>query len=177
MTDTENLPEPSSLAATSQTHLKLGVTFDLNGKTISLQPKEAIDKIKEDGIELTLPERMELGTAGSGIDSILTKLGSTYRTVKPVLPESGKEYIYIVDKLPKLLTTVYDKVVTAQLNVEKFHAKIPGSKTTKADGKTPEAEIKYTIGLSATWDIKGDETGLTLTGIYFEVSNEEVPAT
>ena len=169
MTNTEILSEPISPPATSQTHLKLGVTFDLNGKTISLQPKEAIDKIKEDGIELTLPERMELGTAGSGIDSILTKLGSTYRTVKPALPESGKEYIYIVDKLPKLLTTVYDKVVTAQLNVEKFHAKIPGS-------KTKETEIKYTIGLSATWDIKGDETGLTLTGIYFEVSNEEVPA-
>ena len=167
MTNTESLPKPISPPATSQTHLKLGVTFDLNGKTISLQPKEAIDKIKEDGIELTLPERMELGTAGSGIDSILTKLGSTYRTVKPTLLES--KYTYIVDKLPDLLATVYDKVVTAQLNVEKFHAKIPGS-------KTKETEIKYTIGLSATWDIKGDETGLTLTGIYFEVSNEEVPA-
>ena len=167
MTNTEILSEPISPPATSQIHLKLGVTFDLNGKKISLQPKEAIDKIKEDGIELTLPERMELGTAGSGIDSILTKLGSTYRTVKPALPES--KYTYIVDKLPDLLATVYDKVVTAQLNVEKFHAKIPGS-------KTKETEIKYTIGLSATWDIKGDETGLTLTGIYFEVSNEEVPA-
>ena len=163
------------------THVKLGVTFNLNNKTISLKPTEAINEIAEKGIELKLPpeERIELGTAGEGMDSILTQLGSIYRTVKPTSPEDGKEYI--VDKLPTFdpLTKAYQKVVTAHLNIEKFHAQIPGSKTMKAGTTTQETEIKYTIGLSATWppeEQNSPDTGLTLTGIYFEVSNEEVPA-
>ena len=157
------------------THVKLGVTFDLNGKPISLQPKEAIDKIKENGIELTLPERMELGEAGTGIDSILKKLGSD--RVVSLAPSNNSDLKYIENNLPNfpLLKDAYKKVVTAHLNVERFHAKIPGSATKKADGSI-ETEIKYTIGLSATWHLTGDETGLTLTGIYFEVSNEEIPA-
>lgn len=158
----------------STTAVKLGVTFDLNGKPISLQPKEAISEIQRKGIELTLPERREIGKAGSGVDSILQKLGSSYRAALP--PDSipsGDAVVYIYNKLPDfdLLKQAYAKVVTAQLNVERFHAKIPGSETKKPDG-TPETEIKYTIGLSATWELTGEETGLTLTGIYFEVSNE-----
>lgn len=154
------------------TAVKLGVAFDLNGKAVVLQPKEAISAIQKKGIELTLPERLDLGSAGSAVDSILAKLGSSYRAVKPSAPLSS--VTYIKDKIPDFsaLTTAYNKVTDAQLHVDKFHAKIPGSETKKADGTTPETEIKYTIGLSATWELKGDETGLTLTGIYFEVSNE-----
>ena len=159
------------------THVKLGVTFDLNGKPISLQPKEAIDEIAVNGINLSLPEPMELGEAGTGIDSILRKLGSDMKVSMPAA-DNNKDKKYIYNNLPefKLLQDAYAKVVGAELNVEKFDAKIPGSSTRKADGKTTETEIKYTIGLSATWHLTGDETGLTLTGIYFEVSNEEIPA-
>ena len=158
------------------THVKLGVTFDLNGKPISLQPKEAIDEIAVNGINLSLPEPMELGEAGTGIDSILRKLGSDMKVSMPAA-DNNKDKKYIYNNLPefKLLQDAYAKVVGAELNVEKFDAKIPGSSTRKADGKTTETEIKYTIGLSATWPPEG-KPGLTLTGIYFEVSNKEIPA-
>jgi len=145
-----------------QISVKLGVSFDLNGQPITLHPKESIDQIKEKGIDLSLPSPLPLGTVATGIDGILQQLGSdkTVAEIKNSLPDFQP------------LTDVYDKVSTANLNVEKFHAKIPGSidKNQGIDYKL------YTVGLSATWKLKGNETGLTLTGIYFEVSNEELPA-
>jgi hypothetical protein len=154
----------------SETKVKLGVAFDLNGQAIALQPKEAIDEIKANGLELTLPNPVQLNSVGSGVDSILESLSSNYRlnttdtnltSIKTKVDDCG------IDALSKF----YDKVTTAELSIEKFHVKIPGSSTT-------EKVTKYTIGLSATW--KKDTTittttqlsGLTLTGIYFEVSNE-----
>ena len=155
-------------------NVKLGVAFDLNGTAIALEPKQAINEIKTKGIELELPKKVELGQVGNGIDSILQKLGSD-QTV------SG-----IKDKLPDFtpLTTVYDKVTTATLNVELFKAKIPGSnylnekKKKDPNYKLSSTDYKYKIGLSATWELDGNETGLTLTGIYFEASNEQpIPVT
>jgi hypothetical protein len=63
------------------TNVKLGVAFDLNGTAIALEPKQAINKIQEEGIELKLPDNVQsiyLGTAGQGINSILENFGSTY---------------------------------------------------------------------------------------------------
>ena len=128
----------------SGTKVKLGVAFDLNGQAIALQPKEAIDEIATKGIELTLPERLPLGDAGSGIDSILKSLNSDYRAValkktgseyslldgSPLNPEDrDKNYIYKnVESLDiTVLTSVYEKVMKAQLAVEKFHVKIPNA--------------------------------------------------
>lgn len=171
-------------AADPKTNVRLGVTFDLNGETIALEPKQAITEIKQKGIDLELPKRMVLGQVGKNVDAIFTQLGSkmTVEEIKGNLPEFTP------------LTALYDKVTEATLSVERFHAKIPGDGTeTKLPGdekiekpdpvkKTvngteakPEAKkpILYTIGLSATWELDGTETGLTLTGIYFEVSNEK----
>ncbi|MEG4144667.1 hypothetical protein [Microcoleus sp. Pol12B5] len=154
-----------TITKTPTTKVKLGVTFDLNGEPIALQPKEAIDQIKEKGIELTLPQKVKLGKAGDGINSILENLKSDYR----VSVVEGKKNIK--EQLPafKILTDTYDKVMTAELSVEKFHVKIPGSGTV-------EKSTLYTIGLSAVWgksDQGTDLSGLTLTGIYLEISNEE----
>ncbi len=150
-------------------NVKLGVAFDLNGTAIALEPKEAINEIKTKGIELQLPQKVELGQVGNGIDSILSKLGSA-QTVSGI-----KEQLRDFEPLTK----VYDKVTEAILSVEKFHAKIPGSdyldekKKTDTNYKLSSKDYKYTIGLSATWPVTGDEQGLTLTGIYFEASNEQ----
>lgn len=152
------------------TSVKLGVAFDLNGTPVTLEPKEAIDDIKQKGIELELPKRLELGKVGDGVDSILKQLGSNYRLNQETPSEAGVQIISIKEKLPDFspLQNAYGKVETATLSVEKFHAKIPG----QTDTKNGQTETKYTIGLSATWQLDGPETGLTLTGIYFEVSNE-----
>ncbi|MBD2357425.1 hypothetical protein H6G41_22865 [Tolypothrix sp. FACHB-123] len=160
----------------ADTAVKLGLAFDLNGTPIALEPKQAISEIKKQGFEVELPKRLELGSAGDGIDNILKQLGSTYRVNQSA--DSG--VTVIKSKLPNfnVLTQLYDKVATARLSVEKFHVKIPGDdyltekKKTDASAQITSNDYKYTIGLSATWPLTGNETGLTLTGIYFEVSNE-----
>ena len=154
------------------TNVKLGVAFDLNGIAIALEPKEFINEIKEKGIELALPNNVQsvyLGTAGQGINSILETFDSEYR----VSDEEGKTNIK--GELPDFnaLTSTYDKVINAQLYVEKFKVKIPGSETKALD---PNAKAEYTIGMAAKWTPdknSKDSTGLTLTGIYLEISNEE----
>lgn len=157
------------------TSIKLGVAFDLNGQAIVLHPKETIEQIKENGIDLELPvERcpVKLGRVGSDINKILSKLGCSEKLED------------IEGKLPDFppLKDAYEKVITANLNVEKFHVKIPGKihDTAAAQAKNQEnakADKTYTVGLSLTWDIDANakETGLTLTGIYFEISNESAP--
>lgn len=155
----------------SETKVKLGVAFDLNGQAIALQPKEAIDEIAAKGIDLTLPQKVELGEAGQGIDSILESLGVDNYRVKAPEDKQPLNVTYINETISGLgieaLNKAYEQVITAKLSVEKFHVKIPGSSAT-------DKATKYTIGLSATWE-KDDKlklSGLTLTGIYFEVSNE-----
>ena len=86
----------------------------------------------------------------------------------------------IAEQIPDVpaLKTLYDKLTSARLAIEKFHVKVPGDdyldekKKTLKDATITSADYKYTLGLSATWKLTGQETGLTLTGIYFEVSNE-----
>ena len=161
------------------TAVKLGLAFDVNGTAIALEPREALSEIKKKGFEVELPKRVDLGKAGDGVNSILKQLGSDYRATA-VAGETDK--IVIRDKIPtgiEALTQLYDKVASAQLAIEKFHVKIPGDdyleekKKKNQNANIDSSDYKYTLGLSATWPLTGNETGLTLTGIYFEVSNEE----
>jgi hypothetical protein len=165
------------------TNVKLGVAFDLNGTAIALEPKQAINKIQEEGIELKLPDNVQsiyLGTAGQGINSILENFGSTYRVNDNSIPDPNpKNLSSIEDQLPefKILKDTYNKVISAELYVEKFKVKIPGSNDKKLD---PNVTTQYTIGMSAKWTpdaTSKDSTGLTLTGIYLEISNEGTKTT
>jgi hypothetical protein len=163
--------------STPTTSVKLGLAFDVNGTAIALEPKQAISEIKKQGFEVELPQRVDLGTAGDGINSILKQLGSDYRATE-VKGETGKTVIK--NQIPDFpaLTKLYDKLTSARLAIEKFHVKVPGDdyldekKRSNPDATITSDDYKYTLGLSATWKLTGQETGLTLTGIYFEVSNE-----
>ena len=168
---------PTPTTPTPTTAVKLGLAFDVNGTAITLEPKQAISEIKKQGFEVELPQRVDLGTAGDGINSILRQLGSNYRATE-VVGESGMTVI--AEQIPDVpaLKTLYDKLTSARLAIEKFHVKVPGDdylaekKKKEKDATITSADYKYTLGLSATWKLTGQETGLTLTGIYFEVSNE-----
>ncbi|NEO48417.1 MAG: hypothetical protein F6K55_31625, partial [Moorea sp. SIO4A3] len=61
----------------ADTKVFFGVSLELAGKTISLEPKNAINEIKEKGIEVELPagERVYLGTVGTSLGSIIGTLG------------------------------------------------------------------------------------------------------
>lgn len=163
----------------SDVKVKLGVAFDLNGTAIALEPKQAINDIKRTGIELKLPDNVQsiyLGKAGEGINSILENFDSKYRVNNNSFKDNNpKQLISIKEELPEfaILINTYDKIISAELYVEKFKVKIPGS---EAKNNNPKAKTEYTIGVSAKWtpDDSGKDksTGLTLTGIYLEISNE-----
>ncbi|NEO79791.1 hypothetical protein [Moorena sp. SIO4G3] len=171
----------------SDTKVFFGVSLELAGKTISLEPKNAIDELREKGIEVELPagERVYLGTVGSSLNSILKTLGALKEeeTTAPFLNDNGtikSEY------LPEItvLQNAADLVLEAGLYVDEFHVRIPGSTAneTVTDNNQTTTVVKkdktaYTVGLSAEWqDDAGqliDGLELKLKGVYFKISNEE----
>ncbi|NEO68808.1 hypothetical protein [Moorena sp. SIO3H5] len=167
----------------SETKVFFGVSLELAGKTISLEPKNAISELKEKGIEVELPagERVYLGTVGTSIGSIMSTLGvedtSFIVTDKDVeaddtLTEGAIKASFLPDIA--VLQNAADLVLEAGLYVDEFHVRIPGAATS---GTVTKEKTAYTVGLSAEWqDDAGqliDGLDLKLKGVYFKVSNEE----
>ena len=173
------------------TKVFFGVSLELAGKTISLEPKNAITEIKEKGIEVELPpgERVYLGTVGSSLNSIMGTLGVDSAEIDSFLDADGS---LKQDALPEIsvLQNAANLLVEAGLYVDEFHIRIPGSSAneneTVTDQNTNETttttvvkkeKTAYTVGLSAEWqDDAGqliDGLDLQLKGVYFKVSNEE----
>ena len=178
------------------TKVFFGVSLELAGKTISLEPKNAITEIKEKGIEVELPpgERVYLGTVGSSLNSIMRTLGVDSAEIDSFLDADGS---LKQDALPEIsvLQNAANLLVEAGLYVDEFHVRIPGSSAnetvneTVTDQNTSETtttvvkkvvkkeKTAYTVGLSAEWqDDAGqliDGLDLKLRGVYFKVSNEE----
>lgn len=175
------------------TKVYFGIALELAGKTISLEPKNAITEIREKGIEVELPpgERVYLGTVGSSLESIFSALGVDEINKFLVTKEDVKSNSALVlgsikqDVLPDItaLKTAANLVLEAGLFVDEFHVRIPGSgataATAPADGAITaanKAKTAYTVGLSAEWQGDAgnliDSLQLKLKGIYFKVSNE-----
>ena len=90
MVDAANTPGNTQNNTTAnQTKLFFGVSLELGGKVISLEPKNAIQDLKTKGIEVELPagERVYLGTAGSSLNSIFNALGVD--SVEQYIDENG----------------------------------------------------------------------------------------
>jgi len=159
-----------------QTKIYLGVAIELAGKTIYLEPKNAIQELKTKGIEVELPpgERVYLGTAGGSLKSIFSTLGVD--ELDDYIDDNGN---LVVNQLPDVppLRKAAEIVSSARLYVDAFHLRIPGS----ADPDDPKIQntkesTAYTVAVSAEWkDNQGELISgldLQLKGIYFKVSNE-----
>lgn len=162
-----------------QTKLFFGVSIELGGKVISLEPKNAIQDLKTKGIEVDLPpgERVYLGTAGDSLKSIFNTLGVD--SVDSYIDDNGN---LVVTELPDIapLRTAASIVSSAELYVEEFHIRIPGKEDPSASSdaiQNTKSSTAYTVAVSAEWkDNQGqliDGLDLQLRGIYFKVSNEE----
>ena len=159
-------PEPAAF---------LGIVVNVDGKDISLAPKTAISNIARDGIDVGLPEgkSVALGSTENGINGILKAFTGSRPNGDPVvkLPD--------VKELPDFepLQKAYAVFLKAQLTIEDFHVKIPGTATKIPGTEALDKNKYYTVGLSATWD--GDDGKLfgdiSIKGIYLEVSNERAP--
>jgi hypothetical protein len=149
------------------TDVYMGVVFELNGEDIALEPKNAINELKTKGLECGLPpgKRVELGTVGAGLRGIFEDLGATPPEFLKADGTIDETQIPDIDFLKRTVTLL----TQADLAVEQFHVKIPGT-------LSKDTNNYYTIGMSATWSADAgtlsDTIKLKLKGIYFKVSNE-----
>jgi hypothetical protein len=165
------------------TKVYFGVALELAGKTIALEPKNDITKLREKGIEVELPpgERVYLGTVGSSLVTIFDTLGVEATTVGEFLETTGTDKGKLkADALPDIaaLKRATSLVLDAGLFVDEFHVKIPGSapKGTGTAAVASKEKTTYTVGLSAEWQEDAGQLieglDLKLRGVYFRVSNE-----
>lgn len=152
-----------------------GVVFDLNNQEIALEPLTDINNARTNGIECDLNQPVHLGEVGDNLKGILDALGADSSTVvidDPNNPGSSKINPDLAD-IP-VVGTIVETLLDADVTVEKFYLKIPPSGST--------APTRYTVGMSAVWDIAAgegkllgpDDGGLYLKGLYLKVSNEDV---
>jgi len=127
-----------------------GIVLEVNGKEIALEPKTAIDQIKEKGIEAELPPGTEvhLGSLGGGLQGFATKLGVNL-PAKTDLP------------LP-VLQEAYDTLISAELTINDLYLKIPPNNATKS----------YRLGLYVGWPQAKDLVGdLKLKGFSLKIDS------
>ncbi len=169
---------PSPSPAPSPTKVYFGVSLELNGKVISLEPKNAIQELKTKGIEVELPpgERVYLGTAGDSLKSIFNTLG-----VDDLDDYINDDGTLNEQQLPDIapLRTAARIVSSAGLYVEEFHLRIPGANpagSNPSEIQNTKESTAYTVAVSAEWkDGQGrliEGLDLQLRGLYFKVSNE-----
>lgn len=176
--DTKSIDSKTLENKEAVTNYYCGVTFELGGKEISLNPSTAINEIKTKGIECSLPERVDFGRVKDVFDNITKTLGAETYTWEHISDE--------IKDVP-ILSSVTDLLGEANLAVEQFHLKTAPTyvqpPTEPGHEKPPLRLIptedrlptRYTVALSMNW--QGDSGtlfgDLKLKGIVFKVSNEE----
>ena len=142
------------------TDVTFGVILEINGEDVPLEPAKAVTDAKKNGVEYSLPHRVEVGTAAE-LGAFLNTLANDV----PALP-SG-------DSFPTPLDDVYKKVISLNLAVEELNLKVPPSLNADGSAITPPRPTTFTLGLSATWS--GNQkveliTGkLAIKGLYVKV--------
>jgi hypothetical protein len=110
-----------------------GIVLEVNGKEIALEPKTAINKIKELGIEAELPAGTEvhLGSIAGGLEKFAKTIDPSF-----ALPAQA-------DLPLQPLRDAYGALTTAELTINDLYLKIPpaGSQDSTA----------YRLGLYVGW--------------------------
>jgi len=99
--------------------VNFGIVLEINGEDVAIEPAKALTDAKKNGVEFSLPRRVEVGTAAD-----LHAFLNTLTDGVPPLP-SG-------DNLPSPLDSAYEKVMSLNLAVEALTLKVPPS--VKEDG-------------------------------------------
>ena len=134
----------------------LGVVLEINGKEIALEPKTAINKIKEQGIEAELPAGTEvrLGSIAGGLEAFVKKIDTSFK-----LPAKAD--------VPGPLQGMYDALTTVELTVNDLYLKVPPQ--VPAGGKS-----SYRLGIYVGWPTPQTLIGdLSLKGFSVKVQQIE----
>jgi hypothetical protein len=132
-----------------------GIVLEVNGKEIALEPKTAINKIKDQGIEAELPPGTEvhLGSIAGGLEAFVKTIDSSFSLPK-------KEDL----PLP-VLQDSYEALKTAELTINDLYLKIPPA------GQGPKS---YRLGLYVGWpDAKALVGSLKLKGFSLKIDGTE----
>lgn len=168
------MPEDNQLAANSQGQVTqapafyMGVVFELNGKEVSLEPLTPINYISKTGLECRLDEPVELGEIGENLATVLETVGADSSEIF----EEKDGQLVVKDSIKDIpvVGEIVETLLEADVTIEQFYVKIPP----KGAG-TP---VRYTVGMSAVWDVGAGEGKLFgevyLKGLYLKVSNEDV---
>lgn len=134
----------------------LGVVLEINGKEIALEPKTAINKIKEQGIEAELPAGTEvrLGSIAGGLQGFVQKF------------QPGFTFPAKTD-LPTPLQGVYGALTTVELTINDLYIKVPPKEP--AGGKN-----SYRLGIYVGWPTPQELVGnLSLKGFSVKIQQIE----
>jgi hypothetical protein len=139
---------------------QVGLILEVNGKDVPLVPKMitgAVQDIKTNGLQLTLPERLNLGEIGQGIDNIVQRFDSDFKMDT------------ITANLPTEFTEVADKLLDLQLVIEEFSLNI------LPNPAVGMKKISFTIGMSFIWGAEPLEiitNTLAVKGFFLRVDNK-----
>jgi hypothetical protein len=160
------------VASVAPTKFYCGVSFEMAGKEVKLDPSTAISEVKTQGLECTLPSRLALGIV-SGIFDDVTKALDVEYTWDDL--KGNLEGVPVLEGAVTLLGN-------ANLALEQFHIKLPPTHTPAiTEGgelvpilKEKQAPKYFTVAMSMIWE--GDSGAifgnLKLKGVFFKISNE-----
>jgi hypothetical protein len=141
--------------------VNVGIVLEINGEDVAIEPAKALTDAKKNGVEFSLPRRVEVGTAAD-----LHAFLNTLTDGVPPLP-SG-------DNFPSPLDSAYEKVMSLNLAVEALTLKVPPSVKEDGSGKfDPPLPTTFTLGLSATWSdndkVELIQGKLAIKGLYVKL--------
>lgn len=113
----------------------LGVVLEIGGKEVALEPKTAINRIKEEALEVELPKgtEVQLGSIAGGLEGFAKSVYPGFKLpAKDDLPLEG-------------LRGVYGVLTTAELTINDIYLKIPAEKDSKG------MPISYRLGIYVGW--------------------------
>ncbi len=137
-----------------------GVVLEINGKEIALEPKTAINKIKELGLEAQLPPGTEvhLGSIANGLEGFVQGIDPNFK-----LPPK--------EDLPlPALQKAYETLRSAELTINELYLKIPPKPAT-GDAPPTTYRLGVYIGWPASVSLIGES--LKLKGFSLKIASTE----
>ena len=162
-TETANTETANTETAnTETTGFNVGITFEVSGKEITVQPKNPINEVSEKGFEFSLLEPVNLGKIGEGIDQLFEDFGYRGKVSKQL------------KGLPAPLDNLAGTIMQLELIIIKCAIKIPPKAPEGSESIEASKATSFEFGIAAKWSESKKLFGnIKMKGIYFEVSRGE----
>jgi len=122
----------------AETAVRFGMLLEIDGQQITLQPKTAIDKLKDEPIELELPPGAEITmNVSDGLEAFISRISTTF----------GGGAVKIPKDLPAPMDTVVDYLASIDVTIYDFWVKMQAEDVAVDDpGKAGEKKTVKKFG-------------------------------